>query len=84
MAHAERNKVRAAYNRAERLAERRKMMQAWADYLEQLRSTGHKTGIINREGYPSEDRRSEKQDDLQITSKNRGSESGKTPQLKLF
>jgi integrase len=37
MAHAERNKVRAAYNRAERLAERRKMMQAWADYLDGLR-----------------------------------------------
>ena len=29
LAHAERNKVRAAYNRAERLADRRKMMQAW-------------------------------------------------------
>ena len=40
MAHAERNKVRAAYNRAERLAERRTMMQAWADYLDRLR-TGH-------------------------------------------
>ena len=38
MAHAERNKVRAAYNRAERLAERKKMMQAWADYLEGLRA----------------------------------------------
>ena len=37
MAHAERNKVRAAYNRAERLAERREMMQAWADYLHRLR-----------------------------------------------
>jgi integrase len=37
LAHAERNKVRAAYNRAQRLAERRSMMQAWADYLEQLR-----------------------------------------------
>jgi integrase len=37
MAHAERNKVRAAYNRAERLAERKKMMQAWADYLNRLR-----------------------------------------------
>ncbi|HET9106888.1 MAG TPA: site-specific integrase [Steroidobacteraceae bacterium] len=37
MVHAERNKVRAAYNRAERLAERRKMMQAWADYLDGLR-----------------------------------------------
>jgi integrase len=37
LAHAERNKVRAAYNRARRLPERRKMMQAWADYIEALR-----------------------------------------------
>ena len=35
-AHVERNKVRAAYNRAERLNERRKMMQAWADHLDTL------------------------------------------------
>jgi integrase len=28
LAHAERNKVRAAYNKAQRLPERRKMMQA--------------------------------------------------------
>lgn len=34
LAHKERNKVRAAYNRAERMAERKKMMQAWADYLD--------------------------------------------------
>jgi len=33
LAHAERNEVRSAYNRAQRLAERRKMMQQWADYL---------------------------------------------------
>jgi len=33
LAHAERNKIKAAYNRAEHLPERRKMMQAWADYL---------------------------------------------------
>ena len=38
LAHAERNKVRAAYNRATRLGERRKMMQAWADYLDGLRA----------------------------------------------
>ena len=38
LAHAERNKVRAAYNRASRLPERRNMMQAWADYLDQLRA----------------------------------------------
>jgi integrase len=40
LAHAERNKVRAAYNRAQRLDERRKMMQAWADYLDQLKVGG--------------------------------------------
>jgi integrase len=37
LAHAERNQVRAAYNKAQRLNERRKMMQAWADYLDDLR-----------------------------------------------
>lgn len=37
LAHQERNEVRAAYNRAQRLEERRKMMQSWADYLDQLR-----------------------------------------------
>lgn len=38
LAHAERNKVRAAYNRATRLADRRKMMQSWANYLDALRA----------------------------------------------
>lgn len=37
LAHRERNKVRAAYNRAQYLEDRRQMMQAWADYLDQLR-----------------------------------------------
>jgi integrase len=36
LAHAERNAVRAAYNYAGHLPERRKMMQAWADYLDGL------------------------------------------------
>ena len=40
LAHKERNKVRAAYNRAQRLGERREMMQAWADYLDGLRAGG--------------------------------------------
>jgi len=34
LAHAERNKVRAAYHRAEYLDERRKMMQWYADFLD--------------------------------------------------
>ena len=37
LAHAPRNKVRAAYNYAEHLPERRRMMQAWADHLDELR-----------------------------------------------
>lgn len=38
MAHAERNQVRAVYNYAEYLPERRKMMQAWSDYLDALKA----------------------------------------------
>lgn len=37
LAHRERNKVRAAYNRAQYMPERRKMMCAWADYLDAVR-----------------------------------------------
>jgi integrase len=40
LAHAERNKVRAAYNRAQYLDERTRMMKAWADYLDGLRAGG--------------------------------------------
>ena len=35
LAHVDKNKVRAAYQRSELLTERRNMMQAWADYLDQ-------------------------------------------------
>lgn len=38
LAHAPRDQVRAAYNRARYLDERRRMMQAWADYLDGLRA----------------------------------------------
>jgi integrase len=38
LAHGERDAVRAAYNYAELLPERRRMMQAWADYLEKLQN----------------------------------------------
>lgn len=37
LAHGERNDVRAAYNYAEYLPERRRMMQEWADYLTELK-----------------------------------------------
>jgi len=38
LAHGERNSVRAAYNYAEYLPERRRMMQEWATYLDGLRA----------------------------------------------
>lgn len=40
LSHAERNAVKAAYNHAEHLPARRKMMQAWADHLDVLRKGG--------------------------------------------
>jgi integrase len=36
LAHAERDAVRGAYNRAEFLADRKRMMTAWADHLDRL------------------------------------------------
>jgi hypothetical protein len=38
LAHGERNTVRAAYNYAEYLPERKKMMQHWANYLDGLKT----------------------------------------------
>ena len=36
LSHGERNKIRAAYNHAQYLPERRTMMQGWADYLDEI------------------------------------------------
>lgn len=38
LAHGERNRIKAAYNHAQHLPERRRMMQAWADYLDSLKT----------------------------------------------
>ena len=37
LAHSERDQVRAAYNRANYLEERKQMMQWYADYLDELK-----------------------------------------------
>ena len=37
LAHVERNNVRAAYNHAEYLPQRREMMQWWGDWLESVK-----------------------------------------------
>ena len=38
LAHAEGNKIRGAYNHAEYLPERKKMMQDWSNYLDKLQN----------------------------------------------
>ena len=41
LAHCDKDSIRAAYNYAEYLQERREMMQAWSDYLDSLRLDCH-------------------------------------------
>lgn len=41
LAHASQGSVSAAYNRAAWLDDRRRMMQAWADYLDKLKEQAH-------------------------------------------
>ena len=43
LAHCEKNRVRASYNHAQYLPERKKMMQEWANYLDRLRNA-HQEG----------------------------------------
>lgn len=45
LSHTEPNLVRAAYNRAQYMEERRHMLQCWADYLDEIRSNGAATNI---------------------------------------
>lgn len=40
LAHKETNKIRAAYNRAQYMTERRRMMQHWSDYLDGMAKGG--------------------------------------------
>lgn len=50
LAHAVRDPLGRAYNRTAHLPERRKMMQTWADYLEQLAKNGENKIIPLRIG----------------------------------
>ena len=82
MAHAERNKVRAAYNRAERLAERRKMMQAWADYLDRLREGKRERACAGNASPPSDQAKVNSR--ISGEDKARKTQHGATVQLELF
>jgi integrase len=48
LAHAERDKVRASYNQAEYLEERRAMMQQWADLTDEMANRESKVTPIKR------------------------------------
>jgi len=48
LAHAERNKVRASYNQAEYLEERRAMMQQWADLTDEMAKDDDKVTPIKK------------------------------------
>lgn len=45
LAHSERNNVRGAYNHAEYLPERKKMMQWWADYVDGINYPRQSRGV---------------------------------------
>ena len=50
LCHMPRDAVRAAYNRAQYLDERRKMMQSWADYLDRLKNGAQVIPLVHKNG----------------------------------
>ena len=50
LAHAPKNDVEAAYNKALYLPQRRRMMQGWADFLDQTRESGRDSRRIRSRG----------------------------------
>lgn len=53
LAHGERDEVRTAYNKAEHMAERKQMMQAWADLLDQFAAGASVHPIVRSNGSAS-------------------------------
>lgn len=50
LSHKDRNTIRATYNQAQYLAERSKMMQAWADYLDGLKAADNVVTLRRKAG----------------------------------
>lgn len=46
LSHVEKNQVRRAYNKADYMEERRRMMQHWADYVDQLCNGERESNVI--------------------------------------
>jgi hypothetical protein len=45
LAHTNKDRIRATYNKAQWMEKRIKMMQAWADYLDGIKKQGNVTPI---------------------------------------
>lgn len=53
LAHVEEDEVKGAYNYAQHLPVRRKMMQVWADYLDELRAKARRRSDMNNQLRPT-------------------------------
>ncbi len=52
LSHRDPNEIRGTYNLAQYLDERRRMMQAWANYLDGLRTGANVVAIGRKAGQP--------------------------------
>ncbi len=78
--------MRAAYNRAERLGDRRKMMQAWADYLDGLRA-GRREWSVSEESVQGANGSAQSENRTQVQNNSRKSRQKRdtaVSQLELF
>jgi integrase len=51
LAHVDRSKVRATYDHSEHLSERKRLMQAWADYLDELKQPGEVISFFEHQAH---------------------------------
>lgn len=54
LAHSERNSVRAAYNFADFLPQRQRMMQTWSDYLDELKTNTGQIPLVHERYGPQQ------------------------------
>ena len=66
LAHTDQNRVRGIYNHAEYLTERRKMMEAWADWLDAAKATVRAERNAARQGQAATAAEDEDQDFLDM------------------
>ncbi|MEM6822851.1 MAG: integrase arm-type DNA-binding domain-containing protein [Verrucomicrobiota bacterium] len=69
LAHMERNNVRAAYNRAEYLDERKTLMEWWADFLDQQYQPDHQKDALSLDEHELTPKRSKQRTNVIILRK---------------